>query len=62
MDTENRYALVNESGEVVSMIIWKGDPYVPPAGYNIVYSPAGDVGDSIDIETGILTKIDRTAV
>lgn len=57
----DRYAVINQQGSVVNIIIWDGiAEYLPRAGHSLIFAPAGDIGDSYDFEQDVFIKPDRT--
>ncbi len=54
------YALVNEQGLVVNVIIWEGNEYLPKSGHSLIFSPIVDIGDSYDFDNDVFIKPDRT--
>lgn len=57
----DRYALVNQQGQVVNVIIWDGiAEYLPRQGCSLIFAPIGDIGDSYDFDQDIFIKPDRT--
>lgn len=58
----DRYAIVNEQGQVVNVIIWDGvQEYLPRANHSLIFAPIGDIGDSYDFDQDIFIKPDRTS-
>lgn len=41
-----RYALIDKSGKVRNIIIWKGNQWTPPAEYMVVPAEDAHIGDT----------------
>lgn len=57
----DRYAIINQQGPVVNVILWDGiQPYLPPQDHILVFSPICDIGDTYDLQQKVFIKPDRT--
>jgi len=55
-----RYAVVNEKGHIVNVIIWDGtSKWTPPVGHFVVRHDKCDIGDRWDKDSKQLIKICR---
>lgn len=64
----NKHAVINEKGVVVNMIIWEGDPFLPPHNHMVIqlndrYEANGAIyiGDTYDAVKDVFILADRKA-
>lgn len=51
-----RHALVDRDGQVVNIICWNGDEWLPPKDHYVVRSKNAHIGDYYDIENNVLRR------
>ena len=57
----DRYAVINQQGEVKNVIVWDGiAEYLPPLNHMLIYSPICEMGDTYDAINEVFIKPDRT--
>ena len=52
------HAIVDKNGEVVNVVWWLGDEWLPPRGHMVIRSDVMGIGDMYDHEKGHVTKPD----
>lgn len=56
-----RFAVVNQDGLVISVVIWEGNEWLPPQDHTVILGSMADIGDTYDFVNDVFIKPDRTA-
>lgn len=51
-----RHAIIDQSNEVVNIIIWEGAEWLPPRNHTVVQSDSAAIGDIYEPTTGTFSK------